>query len=252
MAGWWEGFFDAEYLRLWGGVLSAERTASEADGIWQLLGLAAGSRVLDAPCGYGRITRVLAERGARMLGVDQSADMIQAAEQTRGASDAGALRYKRWDLRTPLDESGFDAAFNVFSSLGYGGESDDLAILKTLHAAVKPGGRVFIDTRLRDQIVAARVQGAPAGYRMPDGTLMIEEPKLDPFSGWITTAWYWSGPNGSGEKHATIRAYTATELIALARSAGLQFRSAHDGCSTRPFPDDLKAAQRTGLLFDRA
>src|SRR5262245_15310057 len=129
MPGWWEDFFDAEYLKLWGNLLSPERTEREADGIWQLLGLAAGSRVLDAPCGYCCITRVLAERGARMLGVDQSADMIEHAEQTRGELDAEGLRYQRWDLRKPLDESGFDAAFNVFSSLGYGGEADDLAVL---------------------------------------------------------------------------------------------------------------------------
>lgn len=98
--------------------------------------------------------------------------------------------------------------------------------------------------------IAAQAQHAQTGNRFPDRPLMIEEPKLDPISGWITTTWYWSGPNGAGEKHATIRAYTATELIALARSAGLQFRSAHESCSTRPFPTDPKTTARMGLLFD--
>ena len=47
---WWETFFDADYLRLWGGIVPPDRAEQEVDGLWKLLGLRAGSRVLDAPC----------------------------------------------------------------------------------------------------------------------------------------------------------------------------------------------------------
>ena len=43
-----------------------------------------GCRVLDAPCGWGRLSRPLAARGAIVLGVDQSETMIDAAEKRRG------------------------------------------------------------------------------------------------------------------------------------------------------------------------
>jgi cyclopropane fatty-acyl-phospholipid synthase-like methyltransferase len=64
MPSWWESFFDAEYLRLWEGSEAPGKTEREVAGLWELLALAPGSRVLDAPCGYGRIARGLAEHGA--------------------------------------------------------------------------------------------------------------------------------------------------------------------------------------------
>ena len=146
MPDWWKDFFDADYIRLWDS-FTAERTATEADGLWQVLELYDGSRVLDAPCGYGRLSRPLAERGAVVLGVDQSEALLQHAEGERGDLRAVQLRYKRHDLREPLGEKGFDAAINIFSSLGYGSEEDDLAILRNLRAALRPGARVGIIDR---------------------------------------------------------------------------------------------------------
>src|SRR5262249_21661056 len=66
----WEAFFDVEYIRLWGHSDASASPSAQVDGLWTLLGLHPGSRVLDAPCGYGRLSRPLAERGATMLGVD--------------------------------------------------------------------------------------------------------------------------------------------------------------------------------------
>src|SRR5687767_5809882 len=107
---WWERFFDADYLRLWEGAEAEGKTARQAAGLWSLLELAPGSRVLDAPCGYGRIARALAERGAEVLGVDRSEALLAEAERRRGAR--AGLRYRRHDLRTPLPEGGFDVALN--------------------------------------------------------------------------------------------------------------------------------------------
>lgn len=233
---WWQDFFDADYLALWGRTLTDERSAAEADGLWALAGLAEGSRVLDAPCGQGRIARALARRGARVLGVDQSADLLARAEQDRGDLPPDRLRYLRRDLRQPLPEDGFDAAVNVFSSLGYGTEDDDLAILRTLAAAVRPGGRVIVETMHRDALAArfGRGQQRPAD-RLDDGTLIVEAPVFDPVTGRIDTTWHWWGPRGGGAKRASFRVYAITELVRLLEAAGLRVRSAHRGCSVEPF-----------------
>jgi hypothetical protein len=53
------------------------------------------------------------------------------------------VAYRRRDLRRPLPETGFDAALNVFTSIGYDGDEDDLAVFRALRAAVRPGGLIF-------------------------------------------------------------------------------------------------------------
>jgi len=249
---WWRTFFDADYLHLTNGVISPARTQREADGLWKVLGLREGSRVLDAPCGYGRISRALAQRGALVLGVDQSAVQIDQALRDGAGISGERLRYVRHDLRQRLSESGFDAAINVFSSLGYGSEEDDSAILRSLRDAVRPGGFVFIETCHRDGVAASASRGVRPASRLPDGTLVLEEPRFDPIAGHLETRWYWSGPNGAGEKFASVRIYTATELMALMKRAGLRIRSAHRGCSEDLFCADGEGlGGRIGLLGER-
>jgi SAM-dependent methyltransferase len=232
--GWVESFFDAEYLKVWGAVAPPQRTEREVEGIWQLANLAAGSRVLDAPCGYGRISHVLASRGADVLGVDQSAALLADA----ATRPLPTLRYLRHDLREPLAESGFDAALNIFSSLGYSTEADDLAILTNLARAVRPGGTVIVESNHRDNIVARLSKGCPIAFRLPD-LMMIEEPKFDPATGRVDTTWHWSGPIGSGSKSASFRVYAITEIVSLVERAGLTVRGVHRGLTTEPYGSDL-------------
>lgn len=252
MAEWWRDFFDADYVRLWGASLSSGSPAAQIDALWGLLGLAPGRRVLDAPCGYGRLSKPLARRGAVVLGVDQSAALLEHAERDRGDVPAERLRYLRHDLRERIDEGGFDVALNVFTSLGYGTEDDDLAILTTLAAAVKPGGLVFVETNHRDALAVFLARGIAPSERLPDGTLVVEEPRFDPIAGRLHTVWYWSGPGGHGRKPASLRVYAATELVRLVERAGLRFRSAHAGCSREPFRADAQGVGgRLGLLAER-
>jgi D-alanine-D-alanine ligase len=253
MTDWWEPFFDADYIRLWGSREPPGTTAAQVDGLWSVLGLREGSRVLDAPCGYGRLARPLAERGATVVGVDQSAPLLEHAERGRGALPAARLRYVRHDLRRPLAETGFDCAINVFTSLGYTTEDDDVAILRNLRDAVRPGGLVFVETNHRDLTAAFLAKGVPPSERLPDGTLVVEAPKFDPIAGRMDTCWYWWGPAGQGRKPADIRVYSATELVRLIERAGWRFRSAHRGCSPEPFRSEgPDLGGRLGLLAERA
>ncbi len=250
--GWWQRFFDADYLRLWEGREQPEKTEREVAGIWELLELRDGQRVLDAPCGYGRISLGLARRGAFVVGADFSSDLLREAERRRGEMPQAQLRYVRHDLRQPLPESGFDVALNIFSSLGYGSEADDLAILSTLRAAVRVGGRVFVDLIHRDRLAVFLSQTDHRASRLDDGTLMLEEPRFDAISGRVESTWHWQGPSGSGSKRSSLRVYSATELADLVARAGLRLLSVHDGCTREPFRSaGANMSTRLGLLAVR-
>lgn len=252
MSEWWRTFFDADYLRLWEGTEPSEKSEREVAGLWQLLELHSGSRVLDAPCGYGRIARVLALRGAEVLGVDYSEVLLGEAEHRRGEVPPARLRYQQHDLRVPLRESGFDTALNIFSSLGYGTEEEDVAIVATLRAAVRPGGHVFIETAHRDGLAVFLSQSDRREVRLPDGTVLLEEPRFDAVSGRVRSTWQWHGPGGSGRKESSLRAYSATELGGLLSRAGLRLLSAHGGCTPEPFRSaGPQMSMRLGLLAVR-
>ncbi len=179
----------------------------------------------------GRIRRGL-------LGVDQSGTLLAAAEKQRGDMPADRLRYLRHDLREPLGETGFDVACNIFTSFGYGTEDDDVRIFRTLRSAVRPGGRVVVETNHRDLMCSFIARGSKSSMRMPDGTLFMDEPSFDPVAGVVTLNWYWSGPAGSGEKHAQWRCYTPGEIVRMLERAGLRVTGTYKGLSKAPFTAD--------------
>jgi SAM-dependent methyltransferase len=248
---WWTTFFDADYLAIWAHLRPSERTEAEADGLASLLDLQPGDRVLDAPCGYGRLSPAIQRRGARVLGVDYSETMLAQAEATR----SGEVRYLRHDLREPLSETGFDSAFNVFSSIGYAGEEADRRVLANTARALRPGGRFVLETMHRDAVVRTIARGGPPGLVMPDGGLVAEKLSFDPVAGTVETTWHWAGPRGQGKKAASFRVYCVTELCALLCGAGFRVISAHEGLTVRsgeslpaPFTD---ASTRIALLAER-
>ena len=79
MSEWWKTFFDDEYLRIWGQMFTEDANAKQAAALWSMLDLEPGSRLLDAPCGWG-LSRPLALLGATVLGVDQSETLVATAE----------------------------------------------------------------------------------------------------------------------------------------------------------------------------
>ena len=234
---WWKTFFDGDYLRIAGQMFSPEDNTRQAAALWSMLDLSPGCRLLDAPCGWGRLSRPLALLGASVLGVDQSETLLAAAENQRGDVPPDRLRYLQHDLRLPLAEAGFDVACNIFTSFGYGTQEEDLSLFRSLRGTgtVRPGGRVIVETNHRDMLCAFIARGSKSSKRMADGTLFVDEPEFDALAGVVNLHWYWSGPHGSGEKHAKWRCYTPTQIIDLLEHAGLQFVGAYKGLSKTPY-----------------
>ena len=194
MSDTWTTFFDSDYLRIIGEIFNEAASARQAQELWSMLDLQPGVRLLDGPCGYGRLSRPLALLGAIVVGVDQSEASIALAEEQRGDLGSDRLQYLRHDLRTPLAMSDFDVACNIFTSFGYGTEEEDVAVFRTLREAVRPGGRVVVESNHRDLLCISLARGGTASMRLADGTIFLDQPDFDAISGIVTLNWYWSGP----------------------------------------------------------
>ena len=219
-ADWWQTFFNDDYAFLWSECFSDTDTQSQAAALWELLDLHENTRVLDAGCGYGRLSLPTAKMGAVVTGIDQSQNLLAIAERDRSQAPNGRLRYVHHDLRTRLTDVNFDAALNVFTGIGFGTEEDDLAILATIHDAIRPGGRFFLEAIQRDAVAAFFSRGGTLSRRRPDGILVFEESTYDPIASRLNGTWYWAGAGTSGVKSASMRIYTIGELIQIWKALG--------------------------------
>ena len=247
---WSDAFYDDDYLRLWGNFYDEAASAAQADAIVSILELAPGARVLDAPCGFGRVSRPLAARGMIVVGVDRAAPLLASAR-----AHGDVVAYVQHDLREPLPESlgVFDAAANVFSSIGHDGIDGDRAVLATYARAIVPGGRLLIETMHRDVLIAKRVRNEVQLERtLADGTHMTEDAQWDPVRGTVDSVWRWRGPGGEGEKRSSLRVYAIPELVALLDAAGFDVIAAHRGATTERFTGEgPSAGGRLGLVARR-
>lgn len=75
-------------------------------------------KILDAPCGYGRISNSLASLGNEVTGIDISNYFIKIARKQAAQKGLKALYIAGDILKRKVPEK-FDAVLNIFTSLGY-------------------------------------------------------------------------------------------------------------------------------------
>src|SRR5437868_7199334 len=115
----------ADYARVGGFV--AELGGAALD----LLDPQPGERILDVGCGEGTLTRKILERGATVLGIDNSPEMIAAAR----ASGVDAVQLAAEDMQFFAE---FDAAFSN-ATLHWVPHKEQAA--RAIFRALKTGGR---------------------------------------------------------------------------------------------------------------
>ena len=76
---------------------------------------AGGASMLDVACGKGRHSKVLADMGFDVTGIDIS---LQAIDEAKKFEDEN-LHFYQHDMRLPFRINYYDYAFNLFTSFGY-------------------------------------------------------------------------------------------------------------------------------------
>jgi trans-aconitate methyltransferase len=120
---WNPTLYDAKHAFVW------QHGAALVD----LLAPKAGERILDVGCGTGHLTAKLAESGARVIGIDNSAEMIAI-----GRRNFPQLCLESGDVRSLTFQREFDAVFSN-AALHWVLEADRAA--QSIARALKPGGR---------------------------------------------------------------------------------------------------------------
>ena len=142
------------------------------------LPLVGDERVLDAGCGSGRVTELLAQRlpRGRVVALDGSPSMIDAARE-RLAPFGDRIEYVVADLGQPLPIDGTVDA--ILSTATFHWVPDHDALFRNLAAVLRPGGWLVaqcggvgnIDSVKRAWRRSATAGSAPAHYETPMATV---------------------------------------------------------------------------------
>jgi len=149
-ADWWKILFDELYLKTDGDNYDGEDdtiTKSEIDLMIKISGFTPSQHILDLCCGQGRHSFELARRGfTKVDGLDYSDYLINIAKQ-RAVSSKLPVIFTQGDARQiPFPDGTFDVIMLLANSFGYfEDKNDDIAVLKEVYRALKPGGYVLLD-----------------------------------------------------------------------------------------------------------
>ncbi|MFE5565682.1 class I SAM-dependent methyltransferase [Amycolatopsis japonica] len=200
-------------MRAW----NPNRDKREADLIWKLGSLEAGSKVLDAPSGWGRIANELALAGADVLGVDSSAATVE-----RGRGMFPDVTFEIRDLRNLEGAGRFDVVLFWGTTFGVFDDKTDHGILATACELLEPGGRLIVATfngphLLRETMVLPK--GRTSALLLPDRAL-IDTRKFSPDGRRIHAEQVIYHGEVRVEDQYSIRAFSVPELEFWLTSAG--------------------------------
>ena len=205
--------FSREWYEIFLAPIPAESTETEAAFVARQLPPAEFPRLLDVCCGPGRHAAALCARGYRVLGIDANADAVARARLA-----APGAEFRTLDMRALGElEADFDGVTNLWHSFGYFDEPTNLAVLRSMRARLRPGGRLVLDVYNRDHFLA-----------MPAEEIAQRNGET------VTTRRSWSGARlrvelayarGGGDTFEW-HLYTPEELAGALESVGLRVRLA--------------------------
>ena len=221
--------FDDDYLYFYETFFTPERNAQDADVIIRALALSSGAAILDAPCGHGRISNLLAARGYAVTGLDLTTSFLDRARAE--AATAGVdVDYIEGDLRSISWTGRYDAIVNWFTSFGYFDDATNRDVLRRFRAALRPGGRLIIEQLNRDRVVQNvppdRERVLLVGERGDD--LMIDRVRIDELANRTVTERIVVRGGRVRRFTFTVRTFTVPELTAWLLDAGFASVDAYD------------------------
>lgn len=214
-----------------------EKAPEQIEQVCSLLDLPDSGTVADIPSGVGRHAVELADRGARVTGVDATAPYLARASeraQERGVSDA--IEFVHEDMRTFSRPNEFDAVLNLYTSFGYFEKrEDDERTARNFHESLRPGGTLLMSLTSKETL-AGKFEKRTWDER--DGTYVLEEHHVTDDWSWMENRWIVVTEDDVSEFTVSHRLYSAFELTALLERVGFDDVSVYGNLAGEPYDEN--------------
>lgn len=197
------------------------------------------SKILDVPCGIGRVGIQLAQLGYNVVGLDFSPHLVGVAKAKAKRLDLDERTSftvgKMSDVASVFAAGSFDCAINVFTSIGYGKDQDDLHFFRGLRKVIRDGGLFIISgLRNRDFIVT---HPAANVYEEGEKLLVLDKYRFDLVESRERGSWTFYLKMGkalrwAGELSVDIRLYSPHELVAMLAASGWKLSGVYESLAT--------------------
>jgi trans-aconitate methyltransferase len=137
-----------------------------------------GERILDLGCGTGYLTNLIAQAGARVVGIDKAAAMIERARAAYPDLDFRIVSATDFHFDTPFDA--------VFSNATLHWVLDKNSAVDRMAQALRPGGRLILEMggkgNVEEIVVATRKVLTRHGYYSNAATQLWYFPSLSEYT----------------------------------------------------------------------
>ena len=219
------------------------KTEQLVNGILKVLddfGIKSGN-LLDLYCGNGRVSIYMAKKGFRAVGVDISKAFLEDAR--RKAKEHGVSRlvtFLEGDVRKLKEVVGtvskpFDVVVNVWTSIGFYKQEDDLSVFKQARQLSRKNAILFIAETMHTERLS--LMFTPTSYTELDDMVILENRKYDPTTAQINSSWIFYSKRGENlefidKTEIAHHVYSLSELDSLLKRAGWETVAFYGNLST--------------------
>ena len=217
---WFEDFFHGVTLDLWRKAIPAKQTIDEADFLAGELQIKPKARLLDVPCGNGRVSIELAKRGFRVTGLDISAEFIEEARAAVVKTEGIQAKFILGDMRELDFAATFDGAFCFGNSFGFMKYVDMGKFLNGVARALKPGARFIAETAMAAESLLPDFE-EQTSHEVGDISLTIKERYIAEES-CVDSEYIFERKGMSETRKAKHWIYTVAEITRMLEQAGFE------------------------------
>ena len=217
MGDWWKDHFSGMWIDFLRDHWSDEQNGRQAAQMLRLLKITAPAKILDVPCGDGRLAVEFAAAGHAATGIDLSPAFLAAARQ-RAVRRRVRVDWQQGNLLDLSLPQAFDAVVCANGSFGYFDDEQNAAFLQTVARGLRSGAGLLLEMPTVDTILP---KFKPQESSRSGDLLLQEEHFYDHIEGRLRTQSILARNGCVQSSQRSVRLYTVHEACRLLHSAGL-------------------------------